>query len=123
MLKNTKSEMSGSLRQVEDDKGDKSEQTDWEGVLKKVKSGEAGFRDLFQVVDSGTPFINAYLMLINIDGSGGISKSEFGILLNRMSIKLSEHRIEEVFSHVKKDSTSQDLNITGYYNIIKLISF
>jgi hypothetical protein len=56
MLTNTKSEISGSLRQVKDDKGpDKSEQADWESILKKVKAGDAGFRDLFQVVDSGTP--------------------------------------------------------------------
>ena len=54
MLTNTKSEISGSLRQVKDDKGpDKSEQADWESILKKVKAGDAGFRDLFQVVDSG----------------------------------------------------------------------
>ena len=53
MLKNTKSEISGSLRQAEDDKGDKSEEADWENILKKVKSGKAGFRDLFEVVDSG----------------------------------------------------------------------
>lgn len=36
------------------------------------------------------------------DGSGGISKDEFAMLLKRMKMKCSNHRIDEIFTSVQK---------------------
>ena len=42
------------------------------------------------------------------DGSGGISKEEFKAMLKRLSIKMSDHRIAEIFTSAQKHASGKD---------------
>jgi hypothetical protein len=73
-------------------------------MTKKIREGTAGIKELFDLVDDEG------------DKSGGISKDEFGGLLAKLQIDASEHRINEIFSKCKKDSTDNpdELNIDEF---------
>jgi len=62
--------------------------------MKKVKEGAATSADIFKAVDQ--------------DGTNSISKEEFGILAKRLGMKLSEHRINEIFASIKKTTSKDD---------------
>jgi Ca2+-binding EF-hand superfamily protein len=67
--------------------------------MKKIDKGKATPKELFMVVDAEG------------DNSGSISKAEFKKLTNRLSMSLSDHRIDEIFSNLKKaDDNNDDLN-------------
>jgi Ca2+-binding EF-hand superfamily protein len=67
--------------------------------MKKIDKGKATPKELFMVVDAEG------------DNSGSISKGEFKKLTNRLSMSLSDHRIDEIFSNLKKaDDNNDDLN-------------
>lgn len=57
--------------------------------MQKIDKGKATSNDLFSVVDELG------------DKSGSINKDEFELLTKRLGLKLSEHRIYEIFSSVK----------------------
>ena len=75
---------------------------DWAAMLKKIKDGTASSKELFQAIDEAG------------DKSGTISEMEFQLLVNRLGMKLSDHRIKEIFAKVKRNKTKgisgQDLN-------------
>jgi len=58
-------------------------------MIKKLREGKLTTKELFDLVDSEG------------DGSGGISKDEFGRLLAKLEIDNSEHRINEIFTKCK----------------------
>jgi len=69
-----------------------NQQTDpqaWNAIFRKIKEGSATSQDLFQVVDQ----------IGNQDGT--VDEREFGLLACRLGLKLSSHRIKEIFSKVK----------------------
>jgi len=66
---------------------------DWVAMLKKIKEGTASSKDLFKAIDEVG------------DKSGTISEKEFQILANRLGMKLSDHRIKEIFSKIKGKKT------------------
>ena len=64
--------------------------------MQKIQEGKATNRELFQMVDQEG------------DGSGGISKEEFKAMLKRLSIKMSDHRIAEIFTSAQKHASGKD---------------
>ena len=67
----------------------------WKDMIKKIHNGTAGIPELFEMVD------------LEGDRSGSISKQEFGSLLAKLQVDVSEHRIDEIFAKAKK-GTIQD---------------
>jgi hypothetical protein len=66
-----------------------SDDEKWTQVAKKVKEGTATNKELFYYADQ----------LGNKDGS--INQEEFKMLASRLSIQLTEHRIQEIFAKIK----------------------
>lgn len=56
-------------------------------MIEKIKDGTMTNEDLFRVIDE--------------DQTESISKVEYGNLARRLGIKLSEHRINEIFANIK----------------------
>ena len=56
--------------------------------MANIAAGKASYRELFEMLDAEG------------DGSGGISKDEFAMLLRRLRKKFSSHRIDEIFTSV-----------------------
>lgn len=78
---------------------------DWAAMLKKIKEGTASSKDLFNMVDAAG------------DSSGSISETEFSTLAGRLGLKLSPHRVKEIFAKVKgqkADASNQDLNVDEF---------
>jgi Ca2+-binding EF-hand superfamily protein len=74
--------------------------------MKKINKDKATIRQLFWIVDAEG------------DNSGSISKAEFKKLTNRLSMSLSDHRIDEIFSNLKKaDDNNDDLNEEEFENV------
>ena len=67
-----------------------------EDIVKKLKDGKAGFKELFLLIDAEG------------DNSGTISTDEFKALLNRIGIKLSDHRIGEIFTSAKSSASEKE---------------
>ena len=79
--------------------GDQFKGNRWKEVMANIAAGKATYRELFEMLDAEG------------DGSGGASKEEFAMLLRRLRMKFSEHRIDEIFTSVqKKISGAQDDN-------------
>ena len=57
-------------------------------VMANIAAGKASYRELFEMLDAEG------------DSSGGISKDEFTMLLRRLNMKFSSHRIDEIFTSV-----------------------
>ena len=51
-------------------------------IMTNISSGKASYRELFEMLDSEG------------DSSGGISKDEFTMLIRRLNMKFSSHRID-----------------------------
>jgi hypothetical protein len=88
-------------------KVDQSLLTDaWKEMLKKIREGTAGVKELFDMVDNDG------------DRSGSISKVEFGALLSKLQIEASEHRVDEIYAKCKKEGDnkdpSNDLNVDEF---------
>ena len=90
-----------------------SEKNTWMEMMKKVESGSAGVRELFNLVD------------MEGDSSGGISKDEFKRLLLKLHMNLSDHRITEIFAKVKKDErrSINELDVEEFEAAIKYVQF
>lgn len=86
-----------------DKKIDDVQRSQWLGLMKKVTDGEAGARELFQLVD------------MEGDNSGGINTKEFMRLMNKLNMPMTEHRVHEVFSHVqsKFSKKTEELDVQG----------
>lgn len=56
--------------------------------MANIAAGKASYRELFEMLDAEG------------DSSGGISKDEFTMLLRRLNMKFSSHRIDEIFTSV-----------------------
>ena len=69
-------------------------------MSQKIREGKAAYEELFILTDQEG------------DGNGLISKSEFKTMIWRLQIKLSEHRIDELFAAAASQRrTSTDLQI------------
>jgi Ca2+-binding EF-hand superfamily protein len=67
--------------------------------MKKIDKGKATPKELFMVIDAEG------------DNSASISKVEFKKFTTRLSMNLSDHRIDEIFSNLKEaDDNNEDLN-------------
>lgn len=97
-LTSVKKESSKKQKDVDD-----VERSSWQSLMKKVNDGEANVRELFQLVD------------MEGDKSGGISISEFSMLMKKLNMPMTDHRVAEIFSRCKsKNSKSQnELDIQG----------
>jgi len=81
----------------------------WVDLMKKVNEGKAGTRELFQLTDKMG------------DSSGGISVPEFEMLMNKMNMHMTTHRINEIFSRCKSKTSSKpsdELDISGIFIIM-----
>ena len=81
------------MGEKEDGKKDEEDQLKgdrWKEVMANIAAGKATYRELFEMLDAEG------------DGSGGISKDEFAMLLRRLRMKFSSHRIDEIFTSVQK---------------------
>jgi Ca2+-binding EF-hand superfamily protein len=66
-------------------------------------------------------YLNSLIMVLNwfsrsnvfLDRSGGISQTEFKIMMKRLHFNLSNHRIEEIFTRVKKNKNQTELDEPG----------
>ena len=66
----------------------------WQAILRKIKSGEVRPDDLFHILNK-------------LGGnSGKITFKQFKILADRLGIKLTDHRINEIFAKVKGASAA-----------------
>ena len=61
----------------------------WQAILKKIQNGEVRPDDLFHILNKVG------------GGTGKISPKQFKILADRLGIKLTDHRINEIFAKVK----------------------
>ena len=87
-IKNAMSDYDGSKEDTSEDQKFKGSR--WKEIMAKIAAGKATYRELFEMVEEEG------------DGSGGISKSEFAMLLRRLNMKFSSHRIDEIFTSVQK---------------------
>ena len=80
----------------------KADNEKWESIMKKIQDGTASSKDLFIMLDREG------------DMNGYISESEFQTLAARLGLKLSDHRVKEIFAKVKvnkpKNTTQYELN-------------
>eukprot|EP01017_Pseudomicrothorax_dubius_P025463 TRINITY_DN2755_c0_g1_i2.p1 TRINITY_DN2755_c0_g1~~TRINITY_DN2755_c0_g1_i2.p1 ORF type:complete len:733 (+),score=179.20 TRINITY_DN2755_c0_g1_i2:296-2494(+) len=88
-----------------------NERADWKDIMIKVKEGKAGSRDLFRLVD------------MSGDGNGYVSKEEFAILTRRLGNDLSDHRINEIITDVKKSSQSTETDELDQNDFEKAIGY
>ncbi len=73
------------LAKNKDKKGEMKEDQ-WKDIMQKIQEGTATYKELFQMVDQEG------------DGSGGVSKEEFKAMLWRLQVKMSDHRVAEIFT-------------------------
>jgi Ca2+-binding EF-hand superfamily protein len=74
--------------------------------MKKIDKDKFTTKELFLIVDAEG------------DNSGSINKAKFKKLTNRLSMSLSDHRIDEIFSNIKKsDDGNDDLNEEEFENV------
>ena len=75
----------------------------WLSLVKKVRSGNAGIPELFQLVD------------MEGDKSGGISRDEFARLLRKLSMPMSKHKVIEIFSECQRIDSNHlgELDLEG----------
>jgi hypothetical protein len=71
----------------------------WNQILKKIQLGEITPQDLFHILNRLG------------GGSGQIALSQFKILVSRLGLELSDHRIQEIFAKVKGE-TAHAANLT-----------
>ena len=87
----------------------------WKEVMANIAAGKASYRELFEMLDAEG------------DGSGGISKDEFTMLLRRLKMKFSSHRIDEIFTSVQKkvsgaaDDNPNELNELEFQEAMKYV--
>jgi hypothetical protein len=72
----------------------------WNGVLKKIQSGEVKPADIFHI-------LNRYG-----GGKGSINPTSFKLLAGRLGIQLSDHRIGEIFAKVKGGKITNPAQMT-----------
>ena len=112
LLKDTAGKMN-SIKSLVSPAGNKVEEMDkgdWMEIMKKVKDGTADIRDLFQMID------------MKGGKNGGISKNEFKDLLGKLSMNVTDHRVEEIFSKCKKKN-SKSPGFLDMEGIIKIKTF
>lgn len=116
ILKDTKGKM-GSIKSLLSSGAKKYEEQDrgsWLDILKKVKDGTADIRDLFQMLD------------MKNGKKGGITTKEFKDLLAKLSMTVTEHRIQEIFAKCKKrgskakDVLDNEGNLHNNYHFIRV---
>ena len=91
LMKDTAGKMNSinSLVSAPGNKVEEIDKGDWLEILKKVKDGTAEIRDLFRMIE------------LKGGSNGGISKKEFKDLLGKLSMNVTDHRIDEIFSKCK----------------------
>ena len=100
LMKDTAGKMNSinSLVSASGNKVEEIDKGDWLEILKKVKDGTAEIRDLFRMIE------------MKGGNNGGISKKEFKDLLAKLSMNVTDHRIDEIFSKCKrKNSKAPDV--------------
>jgi hypothetical protein len=88
-------------------KGDDAALAKMDALNKKVTDGTASVRELFDLVD------------MEGDSSGGISRAEFALLMKKLNMPMTDHRIADVFARCKTDPNSREdeLNFQGKYQV------
>jgi len=72
----------------------------WDAILKKISEGTATTKDLFKVIDKAGR------------NCGTINDADFSKLANRLGIKLSSHRINEIFAKIKAEKAGASMELS-----------
>jgi len=80
-----------------------------ETVIAKPKAGESELSEILKKIQNGTATTHEVFVATDREGdsSGSISKQEFAALARRLNINLTDHRVNEIFTNLKKSGTSE----------------
>eukprot|EP01017_Pseudomicrothorax_dubius_P029129 TRINITY_DN3508_c0_g4_i1.p1 TRINITY_DN3508_c0_g4~~TRINITY_DN3508_c0_g4_i1.p1 ORF type:complete len:195 (-),score=58.52 TRINITY_DN3508_c0_g4_i1:49-633(-) len=89
-----------------------NDRAEWKEIMMRVKEGKASSKDLFRLID------------MTGNSNGFVDKGEFTVMCRRLGNELSQHRVNEIFTEVKKHSNSKDteMNVEEFDQALMYLS-